>query len=211
MKKFEQTRFWLSVALLLAFTGIAFSQSVTFNVSGTNPRCQSTYPNGAPYSGVAIPPGEYQSLVDVTFQLQISNSGSWTGLWGGSFTRVGSGAYSNNSLGATQLTLTPTNLIRMRAIIRYRVFGNPAILTSVAFSPSVQYNYFPAPSPDYTINGETVYPNFATNVYMCVSGPTLAFTGLSSIMGTGIMWSLVSYFSNSNGDQGSQLSSPTCG
>jgi hypothetical protein len=181
--------------LFTALLGTSFSQSVTFNVTGSNPRCQSQFPNGAPYSGLAQAPAGAQSLVDVTFTVQVQNGASWS-LWGSSFVRVSSGSYSNNSSGAPQLTMTPVNVIRMRAVIRYRNVVNGPILTATAFSSTVQYNYFPAPSiPAVSINGQAVAPPpVVTPFYTCTGDAMLQTMGLANISGTGVQWRLnISY------------------
>lgn len=191
--------------LVAMMSTISFSQSVTFNVTGANPHCQSQEPNGAPYSGLAQAPAGAQSLVDVTFQIQVQSGASWA-YWGPSFVRVGSGSYSNNSTGATQLTLTPVNVIRMSAIIRYRNVANGPILTATVYSSSVQYNYFPAPSFSLGINGQPAAPPpVVIPFYTCTGDAMLQLMDLSNISGTGVQWHLNIFYTQ----PGSVLSVPS--
>lgn len=215
MKKLFSIRVLLLSAMLLSLSNLLSAQSVSFNVTGTNPHCESAYPNGAPYSGAAIAPSGAVQIVDVTFQIQRLGGTTWA-FWGAPFTlTAGTSAtsvgYNNNSLGATQLTLSPTSTIRMRSIIRYRTAaGGNTVFTSYVYSASVTYNYFSSPTVDYSINNQFA-PSSPTviNVYTCAGDVTLQ--NLTNISGTGVQWRLQMFSSTSGGNQGTPFDVNMCG
>lgn len=200
-------------ALLYLALQISHAQSVTFNVSGTNPRCESAFPNGAPYTGAVNMPSNAVQIVDVKLQIQRDITGSW-GFWGSPLVFTINGplsflGYSNNSPGATQLTLTSVNTIRMQATIRWRQVAGGPIITTIVNSGQVAYNYFPAPTTNFNING-AVPPAVpvALNHYLCTGEAFMEPNG--NVSGTGVQWRLLLFSSSASGNQGTPRDINTC-
>jgi hypothetical protein len=216
MKKFV----FVGLSLLYFSLHVVLAQtqaSVSFTVSGTNPRCKSAFPNGAPYSGSANAPSAAAQLVDVTFQIQretTPGTGDFSSFWGPSFVITGSGTglsvgYSNNSTGATQLTLTPVNNIRMKATIRYRNTIGGSILTTIQYSSIVAYSHFPAPTANFNINNQAPpTPPIALNHYLCTGDAFMQPNGFVS--GTGVQWRLMVFQSSASGNAGTPFDVNAC-
>jgi Secretion system C-terminal sorting domain len=215
MKKTFKILFFAGLSLLCIGLQSIHSQSVTLSISGSNPRCQSAFPNGAPYSGTAFAPASAAVIVSATFQLQRFIGGTSWSFWGGPFTVNGAGigtgvAYTNNSAGATQLTLTPVETVRMRATIRYRNSTNGPIITTTAFSPSVSYNWFPSPTANFLVNNNPAPPfPGLINHYTCTGDLFLQPNGQTS--GTGVQWRLLLFSSSSTGTTGTPFPINDCG
>lgn len=196
--------FAIVLVMLLSLSYLS-AQTVTFNVSGTNPRCQADYPNGAPYNGIASVqniPGA--TIVSVTFEVQYLTGNGWA-VWGNPFNVFPPFptillSYSQNTLGATPLTISATNLLRMKATIRYKV-GNGEPSVAEAYSNTVSYNYFTYPRFEHKVNQQSVSATIPTLIYTCSGAPTITFS-VYQVTGTGVRWRLSAYESNISGTQG---------
>lgn len=200
-------RFFAAIPLIFSLNAYIAAQTVTFTVDGSNPRCFEDYPNGAPYFGeasVANIPGAF--IVSVDFQIQRLAGLSW-GFWGGPFTvtpfpwGITTVYYSNNTFGATPLTMTPIHFIRMRAIIRYRIgHVGSETLTAIVYSPGLWYNHFPRPRFNMQLGCRDAIPDIPTPVYTC-EGAKIKLKN-TSISGTGVRWRVEAYYSTASGGQG---------
>ncbi len=199
-------RFFVAIILNLALSAVLTSQTVTFTVAGSNPRCIEEYPNGAPYFGqasVANIPGAF--IVSVDFQIQRWLGNTW-GFVGGPFTvtpfswGTTTVSYSNNTPGATPLTITPISFIRMRAIIRYRIGDiSGETRTAIVYSPGLWYNHFSKPRFDYQIGCREANPDIPAAVYTCEG---LKIVLSNTLSGTGFRWRIEAYNSTASGGQG---------
>jgi hypothetical protein len=198
----------------MSFYGSMFSQAVSFNVAGTNPRCYSSFPTGVTYSGSAIAPTNAVQIVDVKFQRKYQTGGSSANN-GASFTvtpgtTVVSVNYSNSTTGAGLLTLSPVNTIFMEATIRFRTVLGGSITTVIVNSPTTSFNYFGAPTVDCNINSQFAPPSpTAINAFFC-AGDVL-MNPLVSASGTGVQWRMLLFQSSASGNEGTPSDVNLCG
>jgi len=202
----------LSRLIVIIVIGVGWhqgvAQSLTFHIQGDNPFCVEDYPNGANYNGVASVSGLFGQILKVDFQMQYKASGGQWNNWGQQFTIVpwwGSHQvhYNQSTSGAPPMTMSPKHHVRMRARITYSVWGEGTESVTV-FSHEREYNRFPAPVVDFTVDGNPVSMQFPLLVYTCDGHPVLETTG-SSHHGSGRMFRFSAFHSDASGNQGQPL------